>query len=198
MTARPVGVAVVGAGPRGTAVLERLTANLGPSGPWADTPAEVHIVEPRTPGAGRVWDPGQPEQLLMNTVAGHATAFPDDTVRMAGPATTGPTLMEWARDHAPGAAPGLQPWEHPRRALMGRYLAWAHERITRSAAPYIRIVAHPTRAIGLDEAPEGGCGCGSTTGPRWSSTRWSSPPATPTSGRPPVRANSPPPHAGTD
>ncbi|WP_326812639.1 FAD/NAD(P)-binding protein [Streptomyces scopuliridis] len=155
MTARPVGVAVVGAGPRGTAVLERLTANLGPSGPWADTPAEVHIVEPRTPGAGRVWDPGQPEQLLMNTVAGHATAFPDDTVRMAGPATTGPTLMEWARDHAPGAAPGLQPWEHPRRALMGRYLAWAHERITRSAAPYIRIVAHPTRAIGLDEAPEG-------------------------------------------
>ncbi|MFE9884594.1 FAD/NAD(P)-binding protein [Streptomyces scopuliridis] len=155
MTARPVTVAVVGAGPRGTAVLERLTANLGPSGPWADTPAEVHIVEPRTPGAGRVWDPGQPEQLLMNTVAGHATAYPDDTVRMEGPATTGPTLMEWARDHAPGAAPGLQPWEHPRRALMGRYLAWAHDRIARSAAPYIRIVAHPTRAVGLDEAPEG-------------------------------------------
>ncbi|MFB6981618.1 FAD/NAD(P)-binding protein [Streptomyces scopuliridis] len=155
MTVRPVGVAVVGAGPRGTAVLERLTANLGPSGPWANTPAEVHVVEPRTPGAGRVWDPGQPEQLLMNTVAGHATAFPDDSVRMEGPATTGPTLMEWARDHAPGAAPGLQPWEHPRRALMGRYLAWAHDRIARSAAPSIRIVAHPARAVGLDEAPEG-------------------------------------------
>ncbi|WP_411113576.1 FAD/NAD(P)-binding protein [Streptomyces sp. 029-5] len=151
----PVRVAVVGAGPRGTAVLERLTANLGPSGPWADTPAEVHVVEPHTPGAGRVWDPGQPEELLMNTVAGHATAFPDDTVRMEGPATTGPALVEWARDHAPGAAPGLRPWEHPRRALMGRYLAWAHERIVRTASPNMRIVVHPTRAVGLDEAPEG-------------------------------------------
>ncbi|MFI6696359.1 FAD/NAD(P)-binding protein [Streptomyces sp. NPDC050433] len=151
MTAHPVSVAVVGAGPRGTAVLERLTANLGPTGPWAGTPAELHVVEPFTPGAGRVWDPGQPEQLLMNTVAGHATAFPDDTVRMEGPATTGPTLMEWARDHAPG----LAEWEHPNRALMGRYLAWAHERITRAAAPAVRIVPHATRAVGLDEVSGG-------------------------------------------
>lgn len=151
MTPHPVSVAVVGAGPRGTAVLERLTANLGPTGPWAGTPAELHVVEPFTPGAGRVWDPGQPEQLLMNTVAGHATAFPDDTVRMEGPATTGPTLMEWARDHAPG----LAEWEHPNRALMGRYLAWAHERITRTAAPAVRIVPHATRAVGLDEVSGG-------------------------------------------
>ncbi|WP_329388311.1 FAD/NAD(P)-binding protein [Streptomyces sp. NBC_01716] len=144
-------VAVVGAGPRGTAVLERLTANLGPTGPWAGTPAELHVVEPFTPGAGRVWDPGQPEQLLMNTVAGHATAFPDDTVRMEGPATTGPTLMEWARDHARG----LAEWEHPSRALMGRYLAWSHERITRAAAPAVRFVPHATRAVGLDEVSGG-------------------------------------------
>ncbi|WP_329039036.1 FAD/NAD(P)-binding protein [Streptomyces sp. NBC_01725] len=147
MTQHPVSVAVVGAGPRGTAVLERLTANLGPTGPWAGTPAELHVVEPHTPGAGRVWDPGQPEQLLMNTVAGHATAFPDDTVRMEGPATTGPTLMEWARDHAPG----LAEWEHPNRALMGRYLVWAHEQIIRTASPTVRIVSHAMRAVGLDE-----------------------------------------------
>lgn len=145
-------IAVVGAGPRGTAVLERLTANLGPEGPWAGIPAELHLVDPHPPGAGRVWDPGQPEHLLMNTLAGHATAFPDDTVRMAGPATTGPALMEWARDNAPG----LARWQHPPRALMGRYLAWAHERITRTAAPTVRIVRHPTRAVALEEAREGG------------------------------------------
>ncbi|WP_162794136.1 FAD/NAD(P)-binding protein [Streptomyces paludis] len=152
MARRTVSVAIVGAGPRGTAVLERLIANLGPAGPWADTPAELHVVEPHTPGAGRVWDPAQPAHLLMNTVAGHATAFPDDTVRMAGPPATGPTLMEWAREHAPG----IEPWEHPNRALMGRYLAWAHARIAASAAPGTRIVAHPTRAVGLDPDGPGG------------------------------------------
>ncbi|WP_158575970.1 FAD/NAD(P)-binding protein [Streptomyces corynorhini] len=148
---RPISVAVVGAGPRGTAVLERLIANLGPHGPWAGAPAELHVVEEHTPGAGRVWDPAQPEHLLMNTVAGHATAFPDDTVAMDGPATTGPTLMEWAREHAPG----LEPWQHPHRALMGRYLAWAHGRIVRGAAPATRVVPHATRAVGLDELPGG-------------------------------------------
>ncbi|MFJ1747567.1 FAD/NAD(P)-binding protein [Streptomyces sp. NPDC088116] len=151
MSTPAVTIAVVGAGPRGTAVLERLTANLGPEGPWAGIPAELHLVDPHPPGAGRVWDPGQPEHLLMNTLAGHATAFPDDTVRMAGPATTGPAFMEWARDNAPG----LAPWQHPPRALMGRYLAWSHERIIRTAAPGVRIVRHPTRAVALEKAPDG-------------------------------------------
>ena len=96
----------------------------------------------------------------MNTLAGHATAFPDDTVRMAGPATTGPAFMEWARDNAPG----LARWQHPPRALMGRYLAWAHERITGTAAPTVRIVRHPTLAAALDEAPEGRLRLRSPTG----------------------------------
>ncbi|MFE3598641.1 FAD/NAD(P)-binding protein [Streptomyces sp. NPDC059142] len=151
MSARPLRIAVVGAGPRGTAVLERLTANLGPAGPWADTPAEVHVVDEHPPGAGRIWHPGQSGHLLMNTLSGHATAFPDETVTMAGPATTGPSLAQWAGEYEPGTAP----WEFPSRALMGRYLAWAHERIVRAAAPSVRIVTHPVRAVALDEAPGG-------------------------------------------
>ncbi|MFD5746544.1 FAD/NAD(P)-binding protein [Streptomyces sp. NPDC127033] len=151
MSVRPLRVAVVGAGPRGTAVLERLTANLGPGGPWAGLAAEVHVVEEHPPGAGRIWHPGQPGHLLMNTLSGHATAFPDDTVRMAGPATTGPSLAEWASEHEPG----VEPWEFPSRALMGRYLSWAHGRIVRGAADSVRIVPHTTRAVALDEAPEG-------------------------------------------
>ncbi|MEE1799410.1 FAD/NAD(P)-binding protein [Streptomyces sp. JV176] len=151
MSARPLRIAVIGAGPRGTAVLERLTANLGPAGPWADTPAEVHVVDEHTPGAGRIWHPGQSGHLLMNTLSGHATAFPDDTVTMAGPATTGPSLAQWASEHEPGT----ESWEFPSRALMGRYLAWAHDRIVRGAAPSVRIVPHPRRAVALDEAADG-------------------------------------------
>ncbi|MGW2261206.1 FAD/NAD(P)-binding protein [Streptomyces sp. NPDC001780] len=148
-------VAVVGAGPRGSAVLERLTANLGPGGPWADLPADLHVVDEHPPGAGRVWSPGQPEHLLMNTLAGHATAFPDDTVTMAGPATTGPTFLQWVRAHEPGVpgAPALEEWQHPSRARMGRYLTWAHQEVVRSAPPSVRVVHHATRAVALEEVP---------------------------------------------
>jgi hypothetical protein len=141
MTGHPVSIAVVGAGPRGTAVLERLIANLG------DRAARLHVVEPHLPGAGRVWDPGQPEHLLMNTLAGHATAFPDRSVRLAGPATDGPAFLDWARDHAPD----LKPWDHPARAQMGRYLAWAYRRVVDSAAGNVRIVHHSVRAVALGE-----------------------------------------------
>jgi hypothetical protein len=49
-----VSVALVGAGPRGTSVLERLCA----SAPELLPPGArltVHVVDPAPPGAGRVW-----------------------------------------------------------------------------------------------------------------------------------------------
>ncbi|MDT0436550.1 MULTISPECIES: FAD/NAD(P)-binding protein [Streptomyces] len=141
---RPV-VAVVGAGPRGTAVVQRLAARLGGDGPGAD----IEVIEPFVPGAGRVWAPGQPESLLMNTLAGHATAFPDDSVRTPGPPTPGPTLLEWSGHHSPGLAPHA----YPPRALMGRYLAWAFERIAAGAPPGVRVVHRRDRAVELAAAP---------------------------------------------
>ncbi|WP_432052121.1 FAD/NAD(P)-binding protein [Streptomyces xiamenensis] len=147
---RPV-VAVIGAGPRGLAVLGRLLAHLGPGGSWAGTGADLHVIEPQVPGAGRVWSPDQPEALLMNTLAGHATAYPDDSVRMAGPALTGPGLLEWSRER--GSA--LAPWEHPGRALMGRYLAWVYEDLSRRAPDGVRVVPHRTRATALERVPGG-------------------------------------------
>lgn len=156
-------VAVVGAGPRGTAVLERLLARLrtgaddggdgaghGPdgAGPFG---VDVHVIEPHVPGAGRVWAPGQPDSLLMNTLAGHATAFPDPSVRMAGPPAQGPSLLEWSAQHAPG----LAPHSYPARALMGRYLAWAYRRIVADPPPGVRVIHHRDRAVALAAEPGG-------------------------------------------
>ncbi|MEV7433854.1 FAD/NAD(P)-binding protein [Streptomyces griseoviridis] len=143
---RPV-VAVVGAGPRGTAVVERLTARLGQAGAGAD----VEVIEPFVPGAGRVWAPDQPQSLLMNTLAGHATAFPDGSVRMAGPPSSGPSLLAWSRHHSPGLAADA----YPSRALMGRYLAWAFERIAAGAPPRVRVTHRGDRAVALAAAPDG-------------------------------------------
>ncbi|MGX1474303.1 UNVERIFIED_CONTAM: putative NAD(P)/FAD-binding protein YdhS [Streptomyces canus] len=91
----PVSVALVGAGPRGTSVLERLCASapeLLPPG----THLTVHVIDPSPPGPGRVWRPTQSPDLLMNTVASQVTLFTDESVDCAGPIRRGPSLHEWA------------------------------------------------------------------------------------------------------
>jgi uncharacterized NAD(P)/FAD-binding protein YdhS len=91
----PVSVALVGAGPRGTSVLERLCASapelLPPGGHLT-----VHVIDPSPPGPGRVWRPTQSPDLLMNTVASQVTLFTDESVDCAGPVRPGPSLHEWA------------------------------------------------------------------------------------------------------
>ena len=86
----PVSVALVGAGPRGTSVLERLCASapeLLPPGAHLT----VHVIDPSPPGPGRVWRPTQSPDLLMNTVASQVTLFTDESVDCAGPIRRGPS-----------------------------------------------------------------------------------------------------------
>ncbi|MES5821432.1 FAD/NAD(P)-binding protein [Streptomyces sp. RG80] len=146
-TCPPLSVAVVGAGPRGTSVLERLCA----SAPELLPPGArltVHMVDPAPPGAGRVWRTAQPAGLLMNTVACQVTLFTDDSVDCSGPIRPGPSLHEWAD----GA---LGPDEYPTRAHYGRYLEWVFARTVREAPPGVRIRTHTARATRLDDAPDG-------------------------------------------
>lgn len=140
-------VALVGAGPRGTSVLERLCA----SAPELLPPGvrlTVHVVDPAPPGAGRVWRTEQPGELLMNTVASQVTLFTDGSVTCSGPVRTGPSLHEWA-DGAIG------PDDYPTRALYGRYLEWVFARTVREAPPSIRVETHRARAVRLTDAADG-------------------------------------------
>ncbi|WP_258564264.1 FAD/NAD(P)-binding protein [Streptomyces himalayensis] len=90
-------VALVGAGPRGTSVLERLCAS-APELLSPRTQLTVHVIDPSPPGAGRVWRTAQPSELLMNTVASQVTLFTDDSVDCSGPVRPGPSLYEWAAE----------------------------------------------------------------------------------------------------
>ncbi|MFC5807776.1 FAD/NAD(P)-binding protein [Streptomyces heilongjiangensis] len=151
-----IGVALVGAGPRGTSVLERLCASapelLGPG-----IRLTVHVVDPAPPGAGRVWRTDQSPELLMNTVASQVTLFTDESVDCSGPIRPGPSLHEWAAVQAgPGGPPAPGPDDYPTRAQYGRYLEWVFAEVVRGAPPAVRIRTHRTRAVRLDDAPDGG------------------------------------------
>lgn len=70
-------VAIIGVGPRGLSVLERLVALGARRWDPARGPIVIHLVDPYPPGAGIVWRTDQPTSLLMNTTIGEQTIFPD-------------------------------------------------------------------------------------------------------------------------
>ncbi|MET8678251.1 FAD/NAD(P)-binding protein [Streptomyces sp. NPDC004647] len=154
-------IAVVGAGPRGTSVLERICASVPELLP--DARLTVHMVDPAPPGPGRVWRTAQPRELLMNTVASQVTLFTDSSVQCEGPVRPGPSLYEWAlslsgEDLDPlllAEARALGPDDYPSRAFYGSYLAWVFRRVVGGAPGSVTVEVHPARAVRLEEHADG-------------------------------------------
>ncbi|WP_433797518.1 FAD/NAD(P)-binding protein [Actinoplanes sp. CA-252034] len=138
-------ICIVGAGPRGLSVLERLCANERAA--RNGRPVTVHVVDPWAPGAGAVWRSDQSHNLLMNTVASQITLYTDDSVSIAGPIEPGPSLYEWAT--ADDRAEGLGPDSYPTRALYGHYLEACFERVVREAPETITVRVHRSRAVAM-------------------------------------------------
>jgi len=127
-------VAIIGAGPRGLAVAERLI-NLAED----DTKLDIQIFDPYAIG-GRVWDPFilQNQQFLMNTVIDQITLFNDDSIENGGKPLPGPNLRQWLAGQAAtflAAHPEFdsfyqqevarlkQPGDFASRGMMGVYAA---------------------------------------------------------------------------
>ncbi|WP_119294116.1 FAD/NAD(P)-binding protein [Streptomyces sp. YIM 130001] len=165
-----VEICLVGAGPRGLSVLERLCARENKSPSWDRI--TVHVVDPDPPGAGRVWRPAQSRHLLMNTVASQVTVYTDASVRIDGPLDEGPSLYEWARSLVSGTlgsvpdggygeevladARRLGPDTYPTRALYGSYLNWAFDQVVEGAAVHVTVRTHPHRAVALEDEKDTG------------------------------------------
>ncbi|MFE1444190.1 FAD/NAD(P)-binding protein [Streptomyces sp. NPDC058739] len=164
---------IVGAGPRGLSVLERLCAQERKSPRWQTV--TVHVVDPDPPGSGRVWRPTQSRHLLMNTVASQVTVYTDASVRIDGPLEEGPSLHQWAKalesrsletvgpdvDHDEeilAEARRLGPDTYPTRALYGCYLTWAFQQVVANAAAHVTVRTHPVRAVALEDAGDGHTG----------------------------------------
>jgi hypothetical protein len=150
---------IVGAGPRGLSVLERLCAQERAE-PSHDT-VTVHVVDPAPAGAGSVWRTDQSRQLLTNTVASQITVYTDASARISGPLEPGPSLYDWARRLASAAPPGdeeeqivaearrLGPDSYPSRAFYGRYLHACFQRVVAGAPAHVEVRVHRSRAVAL-------------------------------------------------
>ncbi|MGK5628791.1 FAD/NAD(P)-binding protein [Streptomyces sp. URMC 123] len=159
MSSDEIEICIVGAGPRGLSVLERLCANARAS--TAHTSVTVHVVDPSAPGAGTVWRTEQSRHLLMNTVASQITVYTDDSARIDGPIEPGPSLYEWARsvaeltdtsgydDETVAEARRLGPDSYPTRAFYGRYLGDSFQRVVDRAPEHVTVTVHRSRAVAM-------------------------------------------------
>ncbi|MGW6138792.1 FAD/NAD(P)-binding protein [Streptomyces sp. NPDC055140] len=134
---------IVGAGPRGTGILERIAAN---APEYAGLELDIHLVDPFPPGGGRVWRQAQSPLLWMNSQSQDVTMFTDDTVELDGPVLPGPALHEWA---------DLDGRAFADRQLQGAYLRWVYERSVAALTPGVTVRHHPRRALRVSGPREG-------------------------------------------
>ncbi|MFD7000687.1 FAD/NAD(P)-binding protein [Streptomyces mirabilis] len=135
---------IVGAGPRGTGLIERIAANAPEL--YAGSGLDIHLVDPHPPGAGRIWREAQSPLLWMNSHAEDVTMFTDETVAMDGPVRPGPTLHEWA---------AIDGRTFADRQLQGAYLSWVHEQAVAALPPDVTVHHHPCRALRVSGPREG-------------------------------------------
>jgi uncharacterized NAD(P)/FAD-binding protein YdhS len=123
-------VAIVGLGPKGLYALERLLDHARDLDPAAVP--EIDVFEPHpVPGAGPVYDPRQPEYLLMNFAAAHVDMWwPGSGVVPPGERRS---YVEWS---------GANPSAYPSRADVGRYLADGLDRLRRRIPSGIAFRLH--------------------------------------------------------
>jgi hypothetical protein len=161
-------IAIVGAGPRGAGVLERLGANIPELLPATrcGTGLDVHLIDPYPAGAGRIWRHEQSPLLAMNSMAADVTMFTDDTVVCDGPIRPGPSFWDWAQELRTGRDPDVLGPElaaelravtastFPSRRLQSAYLSWVLDEVIAGLPSGVRVHIHRTRAVELTEEGE--------------------------------------------
>lgn len=156
-------VGLIGAGPRGTSVLERLLAN------WAATETgarslHIDVVDPFPAGPGHVWQPEQSRLYLMNTQSFYPTLIPEDD--QLAPPLAGGSFERWRSEQCASGGAGLSPEERaelatlashdfPSRALYGRYLRSTLEELLERVPAGVEIAFHRSNAVAARPLPGG-------------------------------------------
>lgn len=149
VTDEVLNVAIVGTGPRGISVFERIAANL------ADRPeprnVRIWLIDAVQLGAGRIWRTDQETCFLMNTVVGEISMF--SGVSDGGPCRPGAGLsfQHWLRTQSDPALSGLGHDDYAPRYAYGRYLRYVYDAVVRGMSGLGQVVEVAGRVTSLRE-----------------------------------------------
>ncbi len=154
-------VALIGAGPRGTSVLERLLANWAPMGRSVGARRlQIDVVDPYQAGPGHVWQPEQSRLYLMNTQAFYPTLIPEDAE--LAPPLAGGSFDQWRElrrrdgiglnDAEKAELATLESHDFPSRALYGRYLRQTLESVLERLPDGVAVTFRETTALAVRPA----------------------------------------------
>lgn len=129
-------IIIIGAGPRGLSVLERLVT-IGSTMDPPDTNLVVEIIDPYEMGAGRIWRGDQSGALLMNTVIGQISIFGHDPAEPEEDA--GPPFYEWLQGSGDEYLMDLPENGYAPRRVYGLYLSAAFRQVLERAPSWMRI-----------------------------------------------------------
>lgn len=157
-------VAIVGAGPRGLGVLERIQAMLSEEHLLhigINARINIHVIEPGEPGHG-VHSPEQPSHRLLTTAAGAVTMWDSADQEYA----VGPSLKDWANANGyrfvdgqfvrnTRAGRAIRETDHLPRALLGSYLDEVYRTLEKliDDDSRLRLIHHPLRAVDIRLRP---------------------------------------------
>ncbi|NVM75881.1 putative NAD(P)/FAD-binding protein YdhS [Duganella sp. SG902] len=156
-------VTIIGMGPRGLSVLERLAA----AACARQLPLDIILIDPGECGAG-VHAARQPQHLLINTLASQVTVFPAPGAVAHAPVCATPSLTAWAhqqgyrrvgeRYYRLGGQGGcdLTDGDYLPRGLLGEYLGWVYQRIAAALPAGVTLSHHRQHAADLRRRPDGG------------------------------------------
>jgi methylaspartate mutase epsilon subunit len=126
---------VVGTGPRGISILERIGARL--LGKRPVRPLTIYAIDADEVGSGRVWRSGQPRWLSMNNRSGEVTMFSGPADDGAWRPGAGPTFAQWWQ-RIDARFPG--PDAYAPRSLYGRYLRFVLDVVETNLPPDVSLV----------------------------------------------------------
>ncbi len=156
-------IAIIGAGPRGLSVFERIIALYTERKP--DWGIHIHLIDPGEPGQGT--HPSlQPDHRLTNTVAGQITLFTDESVRDAGPIKPGPSLLDWVRAagyrrvdarfvRTPRDGRDVHEDDYLPRSILGEYLTYVYDLLANSLPRNVHLTHHRRLAEDLQPLDDG-------------------------------------------
>lgn len=154
-------VALVGVGPWGLCVLERLVTSYRAL-PGGRRGLRIHVIDPGPAGSG-VFSANQPDYFILNTPCGQHNLhpFPDEPAV----AQSGRSFLEWVRARGYRWVDGrcvigeagreISGADFLPRRLMGEYLEWFYEELLADTAAGLQIVRHRNTAIDVQALADG-------------------------------------------